>query len=158
MARILFALICVCLIGCNTNVTKNGEFVDTDSNNPFKNKIIYKVVCTKIPNASDELLLEFYKYSNNLKNYKNNSKISNKVRKDNKLKGAEIMLEILSENRPEIKIDKIQAMNDFRVIHNETSSSNIYQDKMVRKILDLPIHRAANFIRLFLKIGCEVYK
>lgn len=157
MTRILFALICVCLIGCNTNVTKNGIF-DTDSNNLLKNKTVYKVVCMKIPNASDELLLEFYKYSFNLKKYKNNNRISDQVREDNKLKGTEIMLEILSENRPEIKIDKIQAMHDFRVMSNETGSSNIYQDKMVGKILDLPIHRAASVIRLLLKIGCEVYK
>ena len=155
MIRILLALICICLVGCNTNVTKNAKF--DDNNNPLKNRTVYKLVCTTIPNASDELLLEFYKYSNNLKNYKNNSKISDKVREDNKLKGVEITLKILSENREEIKIDKIQAMNDFKVISKETGSSDIYQDKMMSKILTLPIHRAANVIRLLLKIGCEVY-
>ena len=157
MARILLALICVCLIGCNTNIKKHEEY-DINGTNPLKNKTVYKLVCTKIPNASDELLLEFYKYSHNLKNYKNNSKISNKVREDNKLKGVEITLKILSENRQEIKIDKIQAMNDFKVISKETGSSDIYQDKMMSKILNLPIHRAANVIRLLLKIGCAVYE
>ena len=48
-------------------------------------------------------------------------------------------------------------MNDFKVISKETGSSDIYQDKMMSKILTLPIHRAANVIRLLLKIGCEVY-
>ena len=157
MTRILLAIICVCLIGCNTTVTKNAS-LDTDNNNPFKNKSIYKMVCTKIPNAPDKLLLEFYKYSTNLKNYKNNSKISDKVREDNKLKGVEITLEILSKNRPEIKIDEIQAINDFKVISKETGSHDIYQDRMMNKILNLPTHRAANVLRLLLKIGCDVYK
>ena len=116
------------------------------------------MVCTKIPNAPDKLLLEFYKYSTNLKNYKNNSKISDKVREDNKLKGVEITLEILSKNRPEIKIDEIQAINDFKVISKETGSHDIYQDRMMNKILNLPTHRAANVLRLLLKIGCDVYK
>ena len=156
MTRILLALTCICLIGCNTNVTKNKNF-HIDNKNPLENKTVYKLVCTKIPNAPDELLLEFYKYSTNLKNYKNNSKISDKVREDNKLKGAEITLEILSENRPEIKIDKTQAMDDLIVVYNETGSKDLYHDKVMDKILNLPIHRAANVIRLLLKIGCNVY-
>ena len=157
MARILLALICVCLIGCNTNIKKHEEY-DINGTNPLKNKTVYKLVCTKIPNASDELLLEFYKYSHNLRNYKNNSKISNKVREDNKLKGVEITLKILSENRQEIKIDKTQAIDDLMTISNEVDLKDIHKDKMMRKILNLPIHRAANVIRLLLKIGCEAYK
>ncbi|WHA05496.1 hypothetical protein N3Z17_03025 [Candidatus Bandiella numerosa] len=157
MARILFALICVCLIGCNTNVTKNEKF-DTNSSNPLKNKITYTLVCTKIPNAPDELLIEFYKYAYNLDKYKNNSSISDQVREDNKLKGVEVTLKILSENKQEIKIDKIQAIEDLKLIFNGTDSNNIYQDKMIHKILNLPIHRAANVIRLLLKTGCELYK
>ncbi len=156
MTRILLALICICLVGCNTNVTKNENF-HIDNKNPLENKTVYKLVCTKIPNAPDELLLEFYKYSNNLRNYKNNSKISDQVREDNKLKGVEITLKILSKNRPEIKIDKTQAMDDLIVIYNETGSKDLYHDKVMGKILNLPIHRAANVIRLLLKIGCEVY-
>jgi hypothetical protein len=44
------------------------------------------------------------------------------------------------------------------VINNQPRSHDIYQDKVMSKILNLPIHRAANAIRLLLKIGCEVYK
>jgi hypothetical protein len=157
MARILFALICVCLIGCNTNVTKNEKF-DTNNSNSLKNKSTYKLVCTKVPNASDELLIEFYKYAYNLEKYTNDSSISDQVREDNKLKGVELMLKILSENKQEIKIDKIQAIEDFKLIFSKTDSNNIYHDKMMHKILNLPIHRAANVIRLLLKTGCELYK
>ena len=66
--------------------------------------------------------------------YKNNSSISDQVREDNKLKGVEVTLKILSENKQEIKIDKIQAIEDLKLIFDGTDSNNIYQDKMINEI------------------------
>jgi hypothetical protein len=100
MVRILFALICVCLIGCNTNVTKNCEY-NKNSNNPLKNATEYKLVCTKIPNAPDEFLLKFYKYGYNLKKYKkNNYMTSKKARVHHAFKFAKARAKILSKHRP----------------------------------------------------------
>ena len=161
MARILLALICVCLIGCNTNVTKNGIF-DTDSNNPLKNETEDKLLCTKIINAPDELLVEFFKYSDLNKYKKNNYMTSKRAGAYHAFKFAKIRARILSKHRQEIKIDKIQAIEDItaiqsEVIDNQPNSYDIYKYTTIRKILNLPIHRAANVIRLLLKIGCEVY-
>ena len=158
MTRILLALICICLVGCNTNVTKNGEYY-INSNNPLKNETENKLLCTKIPNAPDKLLLEFYKYGYKLQKYKkNNYMTSEQARVHHAFKFAKIRARILSKHRKKITIDKTQAKEDIISINNQPNSYDIYNDTAMRKILNLPIHRAANAIRLLLKIDCELYK
>ncbi len=156
MTRILLALICICLVGCNTNIA-NQEGYDTDGKK-FKDSSKRNFVCTKLPNVSDKLVVEFFKNAHRVVKYKNNNMTSNEVKEHNSLKYARTIARILSAKRKKINIDNTQAKKDIISINNQSNSYDIYNDTAIRKILNLPIHRAANVIRLLLKVDCELYK
>ena len=147
MLRILSIVLILLLTSCSgSNQVKKHD--DKNDEHLFSDYHL-KLTCNIFEEASDESIVEFFKFAIN------NNSSSNKANKDDKKQAEKLMLKMLLSKKSSITFDKQQAFSDLHKIIAQNNPLNMSGSEFYKEIFKLPTNRAAGIIRLAIKPFCS---